>query len=182
MISWIMFWLATKPFCRKASKDSTVQLRHRAYNGIACHFEQTMQKGWHWVLLDGGLESFLIPIQKKLSELHIVPMPRVFKALIWGILQFRTPTQNYNGENETSKECVSEKKFFFQYFLDSSYSVLNFYSTTNTKVININYYTQQEDFLVSLCPAWFHKMHYSVLAACLLSRCHDLGEKVSNDT
>ena len=42
--------------------------------------------------------------------------------------------------------------------------------------------TDQEDFLVSLCPAWFHKMHYSVLAACLLSRCHDLGEKVSNDT
>ena len=42
--------------------------------------------------------------------------------------------------------------------------------------------TELEDFLVSLCPAWFHKMHYSVLAACLLSRCHDLVEKVSNDT
>ena len=42
--------------------------------------------------------------------------------------------------------------------------------------------TELEDFLVSLCPAWFHKMHYSVLAACLLSRCHDLGEKVSNYT
>ena len=80
------------------------------------------------------------------------------------------------------KSVTPKRKKIFQYFLDSSYFVLNFYSATNTKVRNMNYYTQQEDFLVSLCPAWFHKMHYSVLAACLLSRCHDLGEKVSNET
>ena len=80
------------------------------------------------------------------------------------------------------KGVTPRRKKIFQYFLDSSYFVLNFYSATNTKVRNMNYYTQQEVFLVSLCPAWFHKMHYSVLAACLLSRCHDLGEKVSNDT
>ena len=66
------------------------------------------------------------------------------------------------------KGVTPRRKKIFQYFLDSSYFVLNFYSTTNTIVRNMNYYTQQENFLVSLCPVWFHRMHYSVLAACLL--------------
>ena len=182
MISWIMFSLATKPFCRKASKDSTVQLRHRAYNGIACHFEQTMQKGWHWVLLDGGLKSFLISIQQIDQSYILFPchvfLRLWFEAFYNSVHQLKITMVKM----KLQKGVTPRRKKIFQYFLDSSYFVLNFYSATNTKVRIMNYYTQQEVFLVSLCPAWFHKMHYSVLAACLLSRCHDLGEKVSNNT
>ena len=111
MISWIMFSLATKPFCRKTSKDSTVQLRHRAYNGIACHFEQTMQKGWHWVLLDGGLKSFLIPIQQ-IDQSYILFPCHVFLRL-W----FEAFYNSVHQLKITMVKMKLQKSIFFGFFI-----------------------------------------------------------------